>query len=164
VNKNFNKQRLLATGALLALMSAGSLFAQDCANPIPIHTDEQDVLGDTCTAGNPLPTYGGTGSPQNEVVYSFTAQGANANISITGTGGYTGTTPAVFLFPACSAATDPIAFGVPGLPMAVTGLTDGQQYFITVTADPGGPNDGCGAYDVDVDGTLPVVVQNFVVE
>jgi len=164
VKKKIGLNSLLVVGMFAAFASAGTALAQDCANPIPIHTDEQDVTGDTCTAGNPLPSYGGTGSSQNEIIYSFTAQGANANISITGTGGYAGTTPAIFLFPACSASTDPIAFGIPGVPMAVTGLTDGQQYFIAVTADPGGPADGCGAYDVDVDGTLPVVVQNFVVE
>jgi hypothetical protein len=164
MKKNLTKQRLLAVAVLLGLAFAGNVLAQDCATPIAIHTDEQNVTGDTCAAGNPLPTYGGTGSPQNEIVYSFVAQGANADISIAGTGGYAGTTPAVFLFPACSAATDPIAFGVPGTPMHVGGLTDGQTYFITATADPGGPNDGCGSYDIDVAGTLPVSLQNFSVE
>ncbi len=163
MKNNLAKQRLLALG-VLGLAFAGSAAAQDCAAPIAIHTDEQNVIGDTCAAGNPLPTYGGTGSPQNEMIYSFVAQGANATISIAGTGGFGGTTPAIFLFPACSAATDPVAFGVPGTDMAVSGLTDGQTYYIAVTADPGGPNDGCGAFDVDVTGTLPVSLQNFSIE
>jgi hypothetical protein len=164
MKNNFARKHLLALGVVCSLFAAGNVVAQDCATPIAIHSDEQNVAGDTCGAGNPLPTYGGTGSPQNEMIYSFVAQGADATISIEGTGGFAGTVPAAFLFPACSAATDPIAFGVPGTPMGVSGLTDGQTYYVAVTADPGGANDGCGAFDVDVDGTLPVTLTGFSVE
>lgn len=155
---------LLALGLVCGLGVAGQVLAQDCATPIAIHSNETGITGDTCAAGNPLPTYGGTGSPQNEVVYSFTAQDAAATISIAGTGGYAGTTPALFLLPACTAASDPIAFGAPGADMAVQGLTNGSAYFVTVTADPGGPNAGCGQYTVAVTGILPVALQNFSVE
>ena len=64
----------------------------------------------------------------------------------------------------CNAATDPIALGQAGTPMAVNGLTDGQTYFVIATADPGGPNNACGAYTVDVHGTLPVQLQKFSVQ
>jgi len=155
---------LLALGLVCGLGVAGQVLAQDCAAPLPIHSNDQNLPGDTCAAGNPLPTYGGTGSPQNEIVYSFTAQGADADVSITATGGYAGTTAALFLLPACTAASDPIAFGAAGVPMHVGSLTDGSVYFITATADPGGPNAGCGQYTVSVAGTLPVSLQNFSVE
>lgn len=153
--KNLNKS-LLLIGLVGSMAVCANAFAQDCATPLPIQSDSQ-VSGDTCTAGNPLPTYGGTGSPQNEVIYSFVAQGANATINIAATGGFSGgASPGFFLFPACSASTDPVAFGATGVDMTVSGLTDGQTYYIAATSDPGGPNNGCGAYDLTVTGTLPV--------
>lgn len=161
--KNLQKP-LLALSLVCGLAAAGQVFAQDCASPIAIHSNETGVTGDTCSAGNPLPTYGGTGSPQNEVIYSFVAQSANATISIAATGGYSGSTAALFLLPACTPSTDPIQFGAPGVDMPVSGLTDGQTYFVAVTADPGGPNDGCGQYQVDVTGILPVTLQSFSID
>lgn len=160
------KNLYLVCGLVGALGLASQAFAQDCATPIQIHSDQHGITGDTCTAGNPLPSYGGTGSPQNEIIYTFTAQGANADISLTANGGYAGSTAGVFLFPACSPSTDPVAFGVPGAgnAMHVGGLVDGQQYFVAVTADPGGPNDGCGQFTMDIDGTLPVGLKSFSVD
>jgi hypothetical protein len=139
--------------------------AQNCATPLHIASVHTPIhyTGDTCAADNPLPTYGGTGSPQNEVVYSFVALGPTGSFSIAGTGGYAGTTPTIFLFPACSAATDPIAFGVPGTEMVVGSLTDGQTYYVAVTADPGGANSGCGTYDL-VASSLPVTLTSFSIE
>jgi hypothetical protein len=103
---------------------------------------------------------GGTPSPQNDVVYSFVAEGANATITMGGAG-----TGAVFLLPSpCGVGTDPIALGAPGVPMAVNGLTDGQTYYVVATSDPGSPGATCGPYTLDVTGTLPVELQSFTVE
>jgi len=144
-------------------IAAGSAFAQDCAAPLPLMSGSlTPVAGDTCTAGNPLPTFGGTGSPQNDVVYSFVASDTPGIFSITATGGYAGTTAAIFLLPTCTPATDPIAFGAPGADMLVSRLTGGQTYYVIVTADPGGPNAGCGQYDLFA--TYPVTLQSFSVE
>lgn len=147
---------------VLSLATFPSL-AQNCVSPLPIH-NYLGYTGDTCTAGNPLPTYGGTGSPQNEVIYSFFAEYADAIFYIAATGGYAGSTAAVFLLPACTPSTDPIAFGAPGVPMPVSGLTDGQTYYVIVTADPGGPNAGCGQYALGISGPLPVSLQAFSIE
>lgn len=162
--KNQLQKPLLALAMIGGLAVAGQVFAQDCATPFPLRSNQSNYLGDTCTAGNPLPTYGGTGSPQNEIVYSFVALNANASISIDAVGGYAGTTAAIFLLPACTASTDPIAFGAPGVPMVINGMTDGQTYYVVATADPGGPNNGCGQYRLSVTGPVPVALQNFSVE
>jgi hypothetical protein len=151
----------IALGVSLLALSAGSVFAQTCATPLPIAAG--NVAGDTCTAPNSLPSYGGTVSPQNEIVYSFVAQGANGTIDITGAipGG------AVFLMPSpCSSSTDPIDFGFTGVPLTLAdaGLTNGQTYYVIVTTDPGGPNTACGAFNLAVTPTLPVELQNFSVD
>lgn len=157
-----------------ALAISGQVAAQTCATPLPIYSNPagagqpQDgpYTGDTCTATNSLGTYGGTGSPQNEIVYTFVAQNAAATLALTATGGFSGTTASVLLLPACAANADPIAFGVPGTPMQVTGLTNGQTYAVVVTADPGGSAAGCGQYSLLVQepGVLPVALQKFSVE
>jgi len=158
-NSIANAFRLLAMAMVTA---TASVSAQDCVSPIPLRQNQQNYAGDTCTAGNPLPTYGGTGSPQNDVVYSFVASQANAQASIIATGGYAGTTAAIFLLPTCTPATDPISFGAPGTPMSLNGLADGQTYYVIVTADPGGPNAGCGQYTLFA--SVPVTLQSFSVE
>jgi hypothetical protein len=156
-----NKLSLL-TGALI-MGFAGSALAQTCDTALPILSDSS-VAGDTCASTNSLPSYGGTVSPQNEIVYSFTAQDANAALTINLNGLPGG---AVYLMPApCASSTDPTNFGFDGTPMTIApdSLTDGQEYFVIVTADPGGPADACGAFSVDVAGQLPVELQNFSVE
>ncbi|MBX3726318.1 MAG: hypothetical protein KF823_10400 [Xanthomonadales bacterium] len=145
--------------ASIALAFGANAMANTCAAPLPIAGGT--INGDTCTAPNSLPSYGGTVSPQREVVYSFVAQDANGSVAISGP------IPdgAVFLMPSpCSSSTDPIAFGFAGTPMAVTGLTNGQTYYVIVTTDPGGPNDACGAYTLNVTPQLPVELQSFTID
>lgn len=153
-------KRVLLASAMLAF--GANAFAQTCAAPLPINSNSA-VSGDTCAATNDLPGYGVVGSPQTEIIYSFVADSANATISVAHTGTAFGAT--IFLMPSpCSLATDPIAFGDFTTPMEVNGLTDGQTYYVIVTADPGGPADACGAFTLDVNGTLPVELQSFDVE
>lgn len=148
--------------ASIALAFGANAMAQTCASPLPIQSDSA-VSGDTCTASNTLPTYGGTPSPQSEIIYSFVAQGANASISLAHTGAPFGAT--MFVMPSpCSLATDPIALGDFTTPMAVNGLTDGATYYVIITADPGGPNAACGPFTATVTGTLPVELQSFSVD
>jgi hypothetical protein len=152
----------IALGVSLLALSAGSAFAQTCATPLPIASNSARS-GDTCTATNSLPGYGGVPSPQTEIVYSFVAQAANATISLAQTGTAFGAT--MFLMPSpCSSSTDPIAFGDFTTPMAVNGLTNGQTYYVIITADPGGPASGCGPFTATVAGILPVELQNFSVD
>lgn len=147
--------------ASIALAFGANAMANTCANPLPIAGGVFN--GDTCTAPNSLPAYGNTTSPQREVVYSFVAQDANGSIAISGA------IPdgAVFLMPSpCSSSTDPIAFGFAGTPMSVAGLglVNGQTYYVIVTTDPGGPNDACGAYTLNVTPQLPVELQSFTID
>lgn len=151
----------------LCLAFASSVgFAQTCESPLPISSENGPhgvVQGNTCDATNSLPGYGNTPSPQNEIVYSFVAEGANATIALEETGGAFGA--GVFLMPSpCNSNTDATSLGFPGTPMPVQGLQDGQTYYVIVTADPGGPADACGAFTATVTGTLPVELQNFSVE
>lgn len=145
--------------ASIALAFGANAMANTCANPLPIAGGV--ISGDTCTAPNSLPGYGGTASPQREVIYSFVAQDANGSIAISGP------IPdgAVFLMPSpCSSSTDPINFGFAGTPMAVSGLVNGQTYYVIVTTDPGGPPDACGAYTLNVTPQLPVELQSFTID
>lgn len=158
--------RKLTLILLGALAVSGQTVAQTCATPLPLYSPpaQGPYTGDTCTAANSLATYGGTGSPQTEIVYSFVAQNANATLSLAAIGGFAGTTASMLMLPVCAANADPIAFGVPGTPMTVSGLTNGQSYFVVVTADPGGPALGCGQYSLSVNGIVPVALQAFSVE
>lgn len=152
----------LAFGLTMLAFGVSNAFAQTCASPLQIFSDSS-VTGDTCTASNSLPGYGGISSPQNEIVYSFVAQGASASIGLAETGAAFGGT--VVLMPSpCSSSTDIIAAGDFSTPMAVSGLTDGSTYFVIVTADPGGPAGACGAFTATVTGTLPVELQSFSVD
>jgi hypothetical protein len=151
-----------ALGLTVLALGMGNAFAQTCAAPLAINSNS-DVSGDTCTASNTLPGYGGISSPQSEIVYSFVAEGADAVISLAETGTPFGGT--VVLMPSpCSSSTDIIAAGDFSTPMAVNGLTDGATYYVIVTADPGGPSAACGAFTLNVNGTLPVELQSFSVD
>ena len=132
------------------------------------HGPNSVVSGNLCTATNSLPSYGGTVSPQAEIVYSFTYNN-NSNGTVTVTQGAEGTwaggTAAVFLMPSpCSSSTDPTNFGFPGTPMVVSGLTNGSVYYMIFTSDPGGSSTACGTIGATVTGTLPVTLQDFSVE
>lgn len=150
-------------GCVLSAFASVGAYAQTCASPLPIQSNSS-VSGDLCTDGsNSLPSYGGTGSPQDEIVYSFVAQGANATIAIEETAGAFGA--GIFLMESpCAASTDVKQLGFPGSPLPVQTLTDGQTYYVIVTADPGGPADACGAFTATVTGILPVELQNFSVD
>lgn len=160
------KNNLTLVLALAAAVFGGQAAAQTCANPLPISSNSM-VSGDTCTASNSLPAYGGTGSTQNEIIYSFVAgptPPTYGNLTLQQSGGFAGTAGGVFLLPACNASTDPIAFGVQGSPLILNGLlTPGQTYYVVVTADPGGPAAGCGQFTVS-SGYLPVSLQQFSID
>jgi hypothetical protein len=165
------KNTLLSLACVLALGVSVQAAAQTCASPLPIsdpNGSNSAISGDLCAATNSLPAYGGTVSPQNDIVYSFTYNNAaSGNIAVTqgGEGTWAGGTAAVYLMPSpCSTSTDPIAFGFPGSPMAVNGLTNGSVYYVIFTSDPGGPANACGTFNLDVTGTLPVKLQGFSVE
>ena len=158
------KTALIALAAVTCFGLSAQAFAQTCASPLPITsggTPNGTRSGDLCTATNTLPGYGGIPSAQNEVIYSFVAQSANATISLAAnTYGAT-----VVLMPSpCSSSTDIIAAGNAATPMAVNTLTNGATYYVIVTADPSGPPNACGPYTATVAGTLPVSLQGFSVE
>lgn len=154
---------LIAVGAIVSI----DAFAQStCALPIPV-AGRAAFSGDTCAGGNPFPSYpGGIPSPQNDDVYSFTAQGANATIAVSaGTG--SALLPGWVVLAPCDAVTGNIvASGSNAGGTAsgtVSGLTDGTVYYLVVTTDPGAgaADTNCGTYNVAVTGTLPVQLQNF---
>ena len=165
------KNTLLTLAAAMAIGISAHAAAQTCASPLPISDSNgsfSNVGGDLCTAPNSLPGYGGTASPQNEIVFSFTYNNnASGTISVAqgAEGTWGGNSAAVFLMPSpCSSSTDPIALGFPGTPMAVSGLTNGSVYDVIFTADPGSPASTCGTFTGTVGGTLPVKLQYFSIE
>lgn len=155
--------RINYIAAIAALAFSGSALAFTCAAPVPIFSDSVNP-GNTCEGTNSLPTYGGISSPQPEIVYSFTADSAAANLVIDLQGLPGG---AVFLMPSpCASSTDPTHFGFDGTPLVINPgeLVDGSDYFLIVTADPGGPADACGEYSLNVNGQLPVELQSFSID
>ena len=47
----------------------------------------------------------------------------------------------------------------------LSGLVNGQTYYIIVTADPGNPDPNrCGTYSLNVQNILPVELQSFSVD
>lgn len=154
--------RLVASALALSLASSFA-FAQTCASPITINSNST-VDGDTCGAANVIPSFGALPSPHNDVVYSFVAEGADATISMPASNFNYG----AFLLDACD--TDGNAFPTqaitnpPGGSFQVSGLVDGQTYYIVVSGSPAEGNPVCGTFTLDVDGTLPVELQSFSVD
>lgn len=163
------RKLLLVTLALSGAVMSANVLAQTCAQPLAIHSHESGLAGDTCGATNAFPSYpGGIPSPQNDVVYSFVAQDANATIAVQGSG--TLTAPGWVVLAPCDAVNGNIvASGSNAGGTAsgtVSGLTNGTTYYVAVTTDPGAgqPNDNCGTFTVDVTGILPVELQSFSVQ
>lgn len=63
----------LGRGCMAALIGcfATAAVAQTCQNPLTINANVSN-FGNTCTAPDSLPAYGGIASPHREVVYRFT--------------------------------------------------------------------------------------------
>ena len=150
----------IAVGLLFGAVSA---YAQDsCEAPAPIASNQTVTGLSTCGHPNGVGGYGGYASPQPDYIFSFTAQDANATITLT-----TSAALVEFLVSSCSAgvAGAAIGSGAPGdqFPMTVSGLNNGQQYWIGVTSQPG-PNDQCGDFGLAVAGQLPVSLQSFSID
>ena len=121
------------------------------------------------TAPNAFPAFpGGIASPQNDIVYSFVADSANATITVNNNG--SALLPGIVLMNPCDPVGGNIvdagsnAGGVATL--NASGLTDGTTYYVVVTTDPGAGADAanCGTFDYTVVGQLPVELQSFSVD
>lgn len=158
----------LALGVVI-ISSSSAVFAQTCANPLPIKSNDM-LVGDTCTGSNAsFPQFpGGIASPQNDVVYSFVAQGANATITVDSNG--SALVPGIVVMNPCDSNAGNITQAAGNnngqAVVMVNGLTDGVTYYVVVTTDPGAgaPANNCGAYNITVNGILPVDLQKFSVE
>lgn len=156
------KVRLTACVLGLSLVSSIA-FAQTCASPLPIQSDSSQN-GDTCAAGNVIPSFGALPSPHNDIVYSFVAQGANATITMPASDFNYG----AFFLDACD--TDGNAFPTqaitnpPGGSFPVSGLVDGQTYYIVVSGSPAEGNPVCGTFTINVAGPLPVELESFSID
>lgn len=168
------KSAIVATAMLIST----SAFAQTCASPIPIRSDNNNGLypsgdasvpaADTCTATNTFPLFPGSiGSPQNDIVYDFTAQDANATITINASG--SPLIPGAVIIDACDDTGNiygNASANAAGESISVTasGLANGSHYYLVVTSAPGSPDANCGTFTGTINGTLPVSLQNFNVE
>ncbi len=161
-----NKLAVAIAGLLVVSSSA---WAQTCETPTRLFAGET-ITGNTCDGENTLPNYGGTDSPQAELVYYFDNEDASGDFVFAHTGTAFG--GGMFLMPSpCSNATDPISFGNSDNPMPAnnlaaggTPLVNGTRYFVIVTADPGGPADACGPFSLTAPDPLPVELQSFSVD
>lgn len=160
----------LCAVALLASMSA-SAFAQDgktCATPLAAMSNST-ISGDTNNGGNsiaqigPLPLSGA-----KSLIYKFTAQNLNANLTVTGSYDW-----GVFVVQTCNATTSPAMTAITNtdstnvLNLAATAtpaFVNGNSYFLIVSTNPGQPTTPNGPFSINVGGTLPVSLQSFDVE
>jgi len=156
-----------------AMLVSTSAFAQTCATPIHIQSNNANGLyaapgATTCGADNTFPVFpGGISSPQPDIVYDFTAQGADATITLDASG-----SPLIgglAILDACNDTANiygnasATAAGQ-SISVSASGLTDGSHYYLVVTSAPGSADDNCGAFAGNITGTLPVNLQKFDVE
>ena len=162
-----------STIVAVAMLASTSALAQTCASPIAIQSDNANGAyapagATTCGAENTFPVFpGGISSPQPDIVYDFTAQGANATITLDATG-----SPLIgglAILDACNDTANiygnasATAAGQ-SIQVSASGLTDGGHYYLVVTSAPGSADDNCGAFAGSITGTLPVSLQSFSVE
>lgn len=163
------KASLLVAGILLSPMA----FAQDCSSAVEVFSNNTNGTfaapgATTCGAANPFVEFpGGIGSPQPDVLYKFTANDANAVITLDTTG--SPLIPGILVLDACSDSSANIVASKTGnagqaIQMNVSGLTNGHEYFMVVTSKPGSPDDNCGAFGGSISGTLPVSLQEFSID
>jgi hypothetical protein len=165
-----NKNVILSALALsIAGAFSGAAFAQpgmSCDEAVTILSNST-VNGDTCNGGaanNPIGGFGPLPSPHNDYIYSFVAEGADATINVPAASYDYG----VFLTTNCAGTTAAPMQAVTGPGVGgsfpVSGLQDGTTYYIIVSGNPSVDTPACGTYTIDVDGQLPVELQNFSVE
>lgn len=160
------KQLVVASALVAGFASVASAQpGSSCAEAIQIQSNST-VSGDTCASANPIGGYGGLPSPHNDVIYYFDAQDAAANINVTAANyNY-----AVFLTSDCAGNTSAPIQGSNGpgvggtFPVNEAEVADGARWYITVSGNPTTPAGTCGTYTLEVDGQLPVELQNFSVE
>lgn len=157
------KNVLLSLTALAAMGASAVSFAQTCASPLPIRSNTTypnatSTTGTTC-GGTPGLNLGGTIYPHPSIVYSFVANNAMGNLTITGA------MREIALTTSCANA--PSNAAAPGVPMVIApgSLTNGATYLLVVSTDPSEPPVPpiCGTYTINTP-TLPVSLQNFSVE
>lgn len=143
------------------MFSTGAAFAQTCAAPTPIGSNET-VNGTTCGGEIGINLAGSIfGHPS--VVFSFTADNASGQITLTGTDREWA------IAPSCTEA--PVAIGNANdaihLPPDLSdALTNGQSYVLIVSTDSGIPVANppvCGPFGLTTP-TLPVELQTFSVD
>lgn len=159
--------------ALAGLLFMPAAFAQDCSGAVEVFSDNAGghyapAGATTCGAPNVFAEFpGGIASPQGDVLYKFTAQDANAQITLSTAG--SALIPGILVLDACSETSANIVARKTGnagdtLTMPVAGLTNGHTYYMVVTSKPGSPDDNCGPFGGAISGSLPVTVQSFSVE
>lgn len=161
--------------AAMALGGAQLAFAQTCASPIEIQSDNNNGLyapAGSTTVGGPqddFPNFpGGIPSPGPDIVHRFVAQDAAATITLQATDTLA---PVLLLLDSCDAnSANLLQIGessTPGSSVSITttGLTNGATYYVVVTHHPDAPPaNQAGAYTGTIVGQLPVELQSFSVD
>lgn len=162
--------------AMAAILGSGAAFAQTCASPIEIQSNNNNGAyaaagATTCGGPNDFPTFpGGIPSDGPDIVHRFVAQDADATITLQAAADYV---PAIVVLDACTQTAnfigDPAVVDPPtpgqALSLQVSGLTNGNTYYVIVTHHPdAAPANQCGTYTGDIDGQLPVELQSFSVD
>jgi hypothetical protein len=150
--------------AFALMLASGGAFGQTCASPTPLRQFSV-FSGDTCGAANELGTLCIFGqSPANDIIYSAIVVAPYVATTITLTNNTPGWDAALVLMATacngnstCPRTADANPAGG-GESLDVTGLSDGT-YFLVVTSKQADTT--CGAYDLSVNGGVPVTLQSF---
>lgn len=164
-----NKNAFVLALGLVAAAGAGSAAAQSCASPstIPLVGGVHTADGDTCAGSNQLGTLcGAFSSPENDVIFRFNIDNTRTSTSIT----LSTTTPTwnpamLYLSGSCGggvSCSDVADSNGAGLSETMTAPTANGAYYLVVTSSPG--TGGCGAFNVNAIGRLPVALQNFSID
>jgi hypothetical protein len=155
----------------LGLLLAGPVLAQSCAAPTNIAPPPAagvTLPGDTCASTNTLGTLCGLfGSPENDVVFRFETTSPYTATTFALTNNTPAWNAAMFrLGAACGGGADCINdadVGGAGAneSFSVAGLPDGVHHLIVSSSPEAG---GCGAFTLNINGTLPVELQGFSVD
>jgi len=163
MRKSFYALSVLAIAIAPASAFAGA-GGTDCASARTIFFQGTSYSGDTSAPGygNPVGGFGPLPSPSNDAIYTFVANNTFGTITVTAAGYNYG----IFLTTNCAGTTAPPIQAATGPAVGgsfpVSGLTNGQQYFVIMSGNPSDSSAPNGSYTFIT--SFPVDLQSFTIE
>jgi len=150
--------------AIVPVSAFAGTGGTDCASARTIFFQGTSYSGDTSAPGygNPVGGFGPLPSPSNDAIYTFVANNTFGTITVTAAGYNYG----IFLTTNCAGTTAPPIQAATGPAVGgsfpVSGLTNGQQYFVIMSGNPSDSSAPNGSYTFIT--SFPVDLQSFTIE